>query len=277
MTVAETVVRVATNPVQLEQEGKVVRLVLNRPEVLNAVDGDLIAGLHAALSELEESRAVTAVAVTGAGRAFCSGADVTMMEGHPARHTMSGDRLTEARDAARRFMENAFAITRRLVDLPQATIAAVKGPVAGAGISLALACDFRVAADNAVFVTGFTQLSLPGDWGVSCLLREKVGDRAARRLLIAGERIDAGEALRIGLVDEVVPADELNAVAEQRLACLSQRSLTAVRASKALLRPRGLAEALAHEIEVTLACQETQAHADALAAFMEASAARRAR
>ena len=277
MPETETEASGVTNPVLLEQEGKVARLVLNRPEVLNAIDGGVIDGLHAALGVLEQGWDVTAVAVSGSGRAFCAGADVTMMDGHPARHAMSGDQLAEARDAARRFMKNAFAIAPRLVDLPQATIAAVKGPVVGAGIALALACDFRIAAEDAVFVPGFTQLALPGDWGVSCLLREKAGDGAARRLLIAGERIEALEALRLGLVDQVVPVDELDSVVAARLAALSQRSLTAVRASKALLRPRGLESALEQETEATLACQESEAHSVALQAFLEARTARAAR
>jgi enoyl-CoA hydratase/carnithine racemase len=145
--------------------------------------------------------------------------------------------------------------------------------VAGAGIGLALACDLRIAAESAVFVPAWPALGLPGDWGVTRLLPAKAGDGAARRLLIAGERIRAQEALALGLVDAVVPdADLLDAVSEQAQR-LQEASVTAVGATKALMAVPGLRDAVRAEVEATLRCQETAEHARAVAAFLNSSTA----
>jgi 2-(1,2-epoxy-1,2-dihydrophenyl)acetyl-CoA isomerase len=251
----------------LRTDGHVAHLVLNRPQRLNAIDVGLVETFHATLAQLRGRSDLSAVTLTGAGRAFCAGADVKSMAGRPARHLLEGDELERARSEERRRLRRAFSVTVGLAELPQATVAGLHGSVAGAGIALALACDWRVAAESTVFVPGFAQLALPGDWGISWLARRKVGEAAARRLLLAGERIDADEALRVGMVDQVVPDEDLHGALAQQLAAFSDAAPTAIAAAKGLLRPRGLRRAIRREIAATLGCQETPAHATAVADF----------
>lgn len=249
-------------------------LVLNRSERLNAVNVALVEHLHHALSDLERRKDVAVVCLSGQGRAFCAGSDVKEMERRPSRLGMEGAELETLRAAERARMERAFNIVVRISELPQATIAGLRGPVAGAGIGLALACDFRIAGDSTVFVPGFSALGLPGDWGVSWFLTEKAGKNVARRMLLRGERLGAAEALAAGMVDEVVPDHDLDEVLSARTEALSSAPAEAISASKSLLHRHGLPEALAREIEATLSCQESQAHATALQDFLVRSRSR---
>lgn len=251
----------------LRTDGHVAHLVLNRPQRLNAIDVGMVETFHARLAQLRGCSDVSVVTLTGAGRAFCAGADVKSMGGRPARHLLEGDELERARSEERRRLRRAFSVTVGVAELPQATVAGLHGSVAGAGIALALACDWRVAAESTVFVPGFAKLALPGDWGISWLARRKAGEAAARRLLLAGERIDAEEALRVGMVDEVVPDEDLQGALARQVAAFSVAAPTAVAATKGLLRPRGLRRAIRREIAATLGCQETPAYATAVAGF----------
>ena len=184
--------------------GPVRTLILNRPDRLNALDEALLDRLPEALERAAGDDAVRVVVVTGAGRAFCAGGDLELMAGGV------GDLELGLR------RERAAALLR---EMPKATIAAVNGVAAGAGFSLALAADLRVAAVSARFTPGFGAVALCGDYGGSYVLPRLVGREQALRLYLLGETWDAATAERRGLVGQVVPDDEL----ESAVTALAER------------------------------------------------------
>ena len=158
-------------------------------------------GLTSELQKASHDPKVGAVVLTGAGRGFCSGGDITAMR---ARNEATGPAPTlEDRVANLRHGEEA---SRLLHEMPKVTIAAVNGPAAGAGLSIAMACDIRIASDNARFGTAFARVGFSGDYGGTWALTELVGSAKARELYFLPDVIDANEAVRIGLANRVVPA-----------------------------------------------------------------------
>ena len=179
-------------------ENGVAVLTLNRPERLNALSSAMLADLLEALPRLADDPSVGVVVLAGAGRGFCAGGDVkAMAEGTE----MSGATLEERAQGLRSSME----VSRWLHEMPKPTIAMVRGAAAGAGLSLALACDLRVAGDTARFTTAFARVGYSGDFGGSFFLTQLVGSAKARELYYTAELIDAAQALGLGLVNRVVP------------------------------------------------------------------------
>ena len=173
-------------------------LTMNRPDRLNALSGTMLDALYAALVRLAADPNVGVVVLAGAGRGFCSGGDVkAMAEGREAE----GDTLEERAQALRFRMETS----RLLHEMPKPTIAMVRGAAAGAGLSLALACDLRVASDNARLVTAFMRVGYSGDFGGSYYLTQLVGTAKARELYYTADPVDATQALALGMVNRVVP------------------------------------------------------------------------
>ena len=173
-------------------------LTLNRPERLNAMSRPMLDALLEALPRLADDPAVGAVVLTGAGRGFCAGGDVkAMAEGQE----LGGDTLEEKAQALRGRME----VSRWLHELPKPTIAMVRGAAAGAGLSLAMACDLRIAGDSARFGTAFARVGYSGDFGGSFFLTQLVGTAKARELYLTADLVDAQQALALGLVNRVVP------------------------------------------------------------------------
>src|SRR5438034_2910922 len=173
-------------------------LTLNRPDRLNAMSGPMLDTLLEALPRLAEDAAVGVVVLTGAGRGFCAGGDVkAMAEGREC----GGTSLEEKAQALRSRMETS----RWLHEMPKVTIAMVRGAAAGAGLSLALACDLRIASDTARFATAFARVGYSGDFGGSWYLTQLVGSAKARELYYTAELVDAGQALALGIVNRVVP------------------------------------------------------------------------
>ena len=176
----------------------VATLTLNRPDRLNAMSGAMLDALLEALPRLAEDGSVGVVVVTGAGRGFCAGGDVkAMAEGRE----FGGDTLEDKAQGLRDKME----VSRWLHEMPKPTIAMVRGAAAGAGLSLALACDLRVAADSARFATAFARVGYSGDFGGSWFLTQLVGTAKARELYYTADILDAQQALALGLVNRVVP------------------------------------------------------------------------
>ena len=176
----------------------IVVLTLNRPDRLNAMSGPMLDALLEALPRLAEDPDVGAVVLTGAGRGFCAGGDVkAMAEGRE----FGGTSLEEKAQALRSRME----VARWLHEMPKVTIAMVRGAAAGAGLSLALACDLRVAGDTARFATAFARVGYSGDFGGSWFLTQLVGSAKARELYYTADIVDAQPALALGLVNRVVP------------------------------------------------------------------------
>ena len=178
-------------------------LTLNRPDRLNAMSGGMLDGLLEALPRLAEDALVGAIVLTGAGRGFCAGGDVKAM----AEGTEMSGTLEERAHGLRTQME----VSRWLHEMPKPTIAMVKGAAAGAGLSLALACDLRMAGESARFATAFARVGYSGDFGGSYFLTQLVGTAKARELYYTAEIVDAPQALALGLVNRVVPDARLEA------------------------------------------------------------------
>jgi 2-(1,2-epoxy-1,2-dihydrophenyl)acetyl-CoA isomerase len=184
-------------------EDRVAILTMNRPERRNAFSNPMLEGLVAALRDAEQAADVGCVVLTGAGGAFCAGGDVKAM----AEGGGGEDRGIDAAIHAQRLIQRETA--GRIYTMPKPVIAALPGAAAGAGFSLALSCDLRIAADTAVLLTAFARGGFSGDWGGTYFLTQLVGSAKARELYFLSERLDAKEAERIGLVNQVVPAANL--------------------------------------------------------------------
>ena len=185
-----------TDTVRFEVSGPVATITLNRPDRLNAMTEELIGGVLACLEQAAADDAIRAVVLTGAGRGFCAGGDLGAMG------EFAGPRTEEASRAELRRLHRT---TELLHEMPKATIAAVNGPCAGAGLSWACACDLRIAAESAVFRTAFLSAGLTGDFGGTWSLTRLVGAGRARHLFFLNEKLSAASAAAIGLVGEVVP------------------------------------------------------------------------
>ena len=173
-------------------------LTLNRPDRLNAMSRPMLDALLEALPRLADDPAVGCVVLTGAGRGFCAGGDVkAMAEGNE----LDGQTMEEKAQALRSRMETS----RWLHEMPKPTIAMVRGPAAGAGLSLAMACDMRVASDTARLGTAFARVGYSGDFGGSYYLTQLVGTAKARELYFTADLLDAQQALALGLLNRVVP------------------------------------------------------------------------
>ena len=182
----------------------VARVALNRPDELNAMTAEVNEALRAELRAISADRACRAVILTGAGRGFCAGLDL-----HGYGQAPGNDGSDEARDR----LANQQHMSRLILELralPQPVIAAVNGPAAGFGLALALACDIRYASRSAVFRVAFINIGVSNcDMGTSWLLPRLIGASRAHELMLTGRRVDAEEALRIGLVADVLSGEEL--------------------------------------------------------------------
>ncbi len=188
------------------KEGRVAILTMNRPDRLNAMTGAMLDGLLEALSRLGSDPDTGCVILTGAGRGFCAGGDVKAM----AEGTEFPDATMEGKaQQLRAKMETS----RLLHEMPKPTIAMVRGPVAGAGLSLALACDLRVASETVKMTSAFANVGYSGDFGGSYFLTRLVGTAKARELYYTADRVEAADALALGIVNRVVPDDQLEAEA----------------------------------------------------------------
>ncbi|GAA4482448.1 enoyl-CoA hydratase-related protein [Rhodococcus olei] len=177
---------------------------LNRPDRLNALNPELVGDLHALLDDLERDTSCRVVVLTGAGRGFCSGLDLSEPAAAPVAASLSGPA------AGMRTQEFIASLVPRIQRLPQPVIAAVGGAAYGGGMALAAACDLRIASESAHFGVQFVKLGLSGcDIGISYTLPRIVGSARAAELIMTARRVDAAEAERIGLVSRVVPDDDL--------------------------------------------------------------------
>lgn len=205
-----------------EDDG-VAWITLNRPEKLNAFAGTMRDDLRAAVERASAEDGVRAIVVTGAGRAFCAGADVEVMSELVARRD----------DAAfEGYVEAGMRAARAIHASPKPVIAAVNGVAAGAGASLAAACDVRLAAERAPIGFTFNRIGLHPDWGASWFLPRLVGAGRAAELILSARMVDADEALRIGLYQGVFPAAELEAAVRSYARALAAKPPLALAAAK---------------------------------------------
>ncbi len=244
--------------VELRREGAVLTIALNRPGKLNAFDAAMHQAFAEALKEAADPE-VRAVVLTGSGRGFCVGQD-----------------LAELRDGERdvgkllRARWNRHVLGLRGLEKP--VVAAVNGAAAGAGLSLACACDLRVAGDLAAFVPAFVSVGLVPDTGGSWLVPRLLGYARAFEWMCSGRKIGADEALAWGLVSEVVPADEVLSRAEERAASFAALPTRAIAMSKRLFERAAssrLDEQLELEAQLQVAAIQTEDFAEGVAAFLE--------
>jgi 2-(1,2-epoxy-1,2-dihydrophenyl)acetyl-CoA isomerase len=248
-------------------ESGIATLTMNRPQARNALSRDMMAGLAEALPRLANDPAVRLVVLTGAGDAFCSGGDVKgfakSAAGAPVTHTFD-QKVTDLR--AR------MEVSRWLHEMPKPTLAVIPGPAAGAGLSLALACDMRIAANEAKLTTAFSKIGLSGDFGGSFFLNHLVGAGKAREMYFTGQVLRGDEALHIGLVQRAVPAAELADAARAWAAELAALPTVAVGYMKRNLNVglRGsLSDVLDAEAIHMIRTFETDDHKGAAAAFVD--------
>jgi enoyl-CoA hydratase len=205
----------------------VIQLVLNRPEQLNAMTAELCEELHVELRRITNERACRVVILTGAGRGFCAGVD---LRGYGAAPGNNG--TDEPRDRLVN-QEHMSRLVLGLRALPQPVIAAVNGPAAGLGLALTLGCDIRYASTKAVFRAAFINIGVSNcDMGTSWLLPRLIGASRSHELMLTGRRLDAEEALRIGLVTDVVDEEKLLERAVQAAEQIAALSPWGVRLTK---------------------------------------------
>src|SRR5438128_3652740 len=191
------------SPVLLETiENGVALLVMNRPDKLNSLNNELATALNQAFERVGKNESVRVVVLTGAGRAFCAGGDLGVIgRGREARDTKQLEPILRA----------GMGAVLRMRLIPQPVIAAVNGAAAGAGMNIALAADIRISADEAVFGQNFAKVGLFPDYGGTYFLPQLVGPSKAAELFYTGDMIDAQAALRLGLVNRVMPGAQLEA------------------------------------------------------------------
>jgi enoyl-CoA hydratase/carnithine racemase len=254
-------------PLIYQQDGAVVTLTLNRPEIRNAISGeDMIEALVDAVERMNADMSVHAAILTGAGTAFSSGGNVKRMA---ERTGLVGRTPVETR---RHYKLGIQRIPLAFEALEVPVIAAVNGPAIGAGCDLVCMCDIRIAAESARFAESFVKLGIiPGDGG-AWLLPRVVGYSKAAELAFTGDPIDAHEALACGLVSKVVPDAELMPAARALAARIAANPAHAVRMTKRLLR-EGRHARLDSVLELSAAMQSlahaTGDHKEAVAAFLE--------
>jgi 2-(1,2-epoxy-1,2-dihydrophenyl)acetyl-CoA isomerase len=198
----------------------VLYLTLNRPDKLNALSEGIIGGLLDNLRKASTDSEVGTVVVTGAGRGFCAGGDIgRMRERNESSQASAGGNQPVSLDRRIADLRRSEEVSLLLHEIPKVTIAAINGPAAGAGFSLCLACDIRIASDQARMGTAFARVGYSGDFGGSYFLTKIVGTAKARELYFTADMLTAEEALKEGIVNRVVPAasftDEVHAFARR--------------------------------------------------------------
>jgi 2-(1,2-epoxy-1,2-dihydrophenyl)acetyl-CoA isomerase len=245
----------------------VLTLTLNRPEARNAMSKAMNKALQEQLAEAEFNPAVKCLVLTGAGKGFCAGGDVKGM-------AASGDGTVGAQtidEAIARQRLNQRATAGKLFKMPKPTIAALPGAAAGAGLSLALACDLRVMASNAIMTTAFARVGFSGDYGGTYFLTQLVGSAKAREMYYLSDRVSADEALRLGLTNWVCAPEDLMTKAREIALRLANGPTVAYRYMK-----ENLNRAMAGEVDDCLDleathhvhCGQTEDHREATQAFV---------
>ena len=253
-------------------EGGIATLTMNRPEARNALSREMMLALAEALPRLAVDPAVRLVVLTGAGAAFCSGGDVKGFARNAA-----GAPVTVSFDQKVTDLRLRMESVRWLHEMPKPTLAVIPGPAAGAGLSLALACDLRICTHEAKLTTAFSRIGLSGDFGGSFFLNHLVGAAKAREMYFTGEVVSGAEAARIGLVNRAVPAADLPAAAAAWAAELAALPTVALGYMKRNLNVglRGsLADVLDAEAVHMVRTFETDDHKGAAQAFVDKVAPR---
>jgi len=252
-----------------EKEGNVAIMTLNRPEVKNAFDRTMMTEMDLVLTEVARDVDARALIITGAGKAFCTGADIAYLMSVGAEHTLHMTTMEEMI----RGDGNVLTTVLKIRNLPKPVIAAVNGVAAGGGLAIALACDIRLAADNARFNMIFTKRGVIPESGSTYTLPRLIGTARALELVFTADTVDAAEADRIGMVNRVHPADQLMTAAKEMAARMAQNSPIALGFAKAAIY-KGIAETdiaaqMDHEAYVINVLFGTEDFQEGIKSFME--------
>ena len=252
-----------------EVDAGVATITLNRPESLNSMSGELLDTLLERVTEAAEDAAVRCVVITGAGRAFTAGGDVKAMAApRPAASATPVQPLVSSHEGLRRQEETS----RLLYEMGKPTIAAVNGHAVGAGLSVALATDFRIASEHAKFGSAFPRIAVSGDFGGTWLLQRLVGPSKAKEIYMLGEIIDAQQALALGMVTKVVPAESLMSETmafARRLAAGPTLAYGRMKDNFTFGATAPFGDTLSREAENMVASMRTKDHRAAAVAFVE--------
>jgi 2-(1,2-epoxy-1,2-dihydrophenyl)acetyl-CoA isomerase len=264
-----TALDTGTEDLRAEIDDGVALITMNRPDRRNAFSHAMVSALGAVLAQVEIDQAVGCVVLTGAGGAFCAGGDVKSMAAAPADR---GDGGGPVDTLIHRQRLNQRATSGRLWSMPKPTIAAIAGPTAGAGLSLALACDLRYAVPGAVLTTAFAKVAFAGDYGGTWFLTRLVGSSKAKELYYFSERLSAEDAQRLGIVNDIFPPEDFEHEVMERARRLAQGPSVAYRYMKENLN-RAVSGELGDcmDLEVTHHVHTglTEDHREAAQAFMD--------
>ncbi|NOY69590.1 MAG: enoyl-CoA hydratase/isomerase family protein [Deltaproteobacteria bacterium] len=240
-----------------EKEGNIATIRLNRPKVLNAMNKRLWLDLQAALEDAGEDPGIKVLIITGEGRAFSTGADLK-------------ESKTRSIEAYREYLESLQEVSKRILRFEKPIIAAVNGYALGSGYELALACDIRIAANDAMIGSPEARVTSSVTGGAMRLIQDLIGPGKARELLFTARNIDGREAERIGLVNLAVPADQLMETARQMAGQISQNSSFSMRMIKKglhMAKEVSLDALMEFETEACLACVSTRERQESLEKF----------
>src|SRR5919112_3449991 len=249
--------------IQVSEAGGILTITLNRPDKLNAFVGHMRRDLAEALEQAGSDRSVRVVVITGAGRAFCAGGDVAFMA-----------ELMQRRDAEEfsRILGAGRRVILAIRQMAKPVIGSLNGPASGAGCNLAFACDLRIASTAATFSQSFAKVGLHPDWGGTYFLPRLVTPNKACEMFFLGESIDANEAARLGIVNQVVAPEELESATmqlAQRLRAAPPIALAAAKHAVYMSQAAELDEMLRYETEAQLRCFDSDAGHEGIHAFLE--------
>jgi 2-(1,2-epoxy-1,2-dihydrophenyl)acetyl-CoA isomerase len=245
--------------INFEKENGIAVIRLNRPEVMNAFDIETQEELAKAIEDVRSDEHAKVLIVTGTGRAFCAGMDITALEGMNA-------------DQGREFLKKVQRMMLNLVSMEKPVIAAVNGYALGGGCNLALASDIIIASENAKFSQGFVKVGLVSDMGGMYFLPRLIGLAKAKELMFIGETLDAKEAYRIGMINRVVPEEDLERVAKELATKMATGPLKPIGLMKAILNKSthlDFPSLLQLEFEAQEICSQTEDHKKRIQAFLE--------
>jgi enoyl-CoA hydratase/carnithine racemase len=249
--------------IQVTEAEGIATITLNRPDKLNAFIGHMRRDLAEALEHAGSDRLTRVVIITGAGRAFCAGGDIAFMA-----------ELMQRRDAEEfsRILGAGRRVILAIRQMTKPVIAAINGPASGAGCNLALACDLRIAANTATFSQSFAKVGLHPDWGGTYFLPRLVTPNKACEMFFFGDSIDANEAARLGIVNQVVAPEELESATmqlAQRLRAAPPIALAAAKHAVYMSQAAELDEMLRYETEAQLRCFDSDDGHEGIHAFLE--------
>ena len=263
-----TQIDTGTNDLLATLDEGVLTLTLNRPEARNAMTGDMTSALAAQLADAELNPEVKVIVLTGAGKGFCAGGDVKGMaakgDGTVGDNTIDG--------AIHRQRVNQRNTAGKLYSMPKPTVAVLPGAAAGAGLSLALACDLRIMSSNAIMTTAFARVGFSGDYGGSWLLTQLIGPSRTKDLYYTARRVQADEALQLGLFNHVVADAELPSAAFELAKQIASGPPIALGYMKENINRAvtgDLRSCLALEADRMTRCAATKDHKEAVTAFLE--------